>query len=808
MQLVKKMNRKLLRFLAVVLLLSLICLAPLVSQLYYYSRNTVTVEAEGVQYASVKDTVVSQEILLQGRASNLKIFFYAPSGQLYQDTVVHISVRQDGCLIETQVPATALLVGGAYEVTSENNRETPITEHESMYQVRADLSSLEPGWATVEITAEGLPDGTDLFCCVSQTLVSGLPGAKAGENELGAPLVLEYGVLEFDAAFWYETGLLAALFAVIVFTAYLLTQRRQWLENRNWLFVCAFVMIFLFVSLRQPTSSFWGEPRSEAAYEFWYKAHEYGFFKSLMTLMSGEALAWMERILMWIADTVFPVRYVFVAAQLMELTFISFVTAMPCLNAYRRYFSDEVRMAFSLFLGTALLFPDAYYFWSVSYWSLLFFIAFALLDLDRLRRWQYAAGLVLTVGLCVSRIFHAVLIPAALLLWVVLGKKRGFRFRLYCAVLALASAFEVVYSLLAGQHLSGNASLLAGIRNLGIWRIVENTFYFEVQVLNSFFTGGEHFQGGVSNALFLILLLILIAVALRNLIRRDGCKELACFLLCIGIVSLGTIAVTVITSGSYDWVAMQYNYSTKVNWGENYYQKGTLHFSYAYICLAYLVMLGVYVAKRRIQKMQTSADVVSVEWKDAILFVKGALLVGFVVLCMVNSQLRPKKTAVPVEWQKVSYVTEQESYFIAVNTAYGVVPISLEHNSDELIYGVDADGNGMLWDATKPVYEEEVPYHIAELGAVSDSEDKQILSVTAKRALTNFDVVYVAVFYDRDGNELARVRQANSPDRIWLDFIPDEPLTGVYSIAFELEDGNVAYIEDGLQAGYVLEDIK
>lgn len=806
MQFVKKMDRKLLRFLAVILLLSLICLAPLVSQLYYYSRSTVTVEAEDVQYASVKDTVVSQEILLQGRASNLKVFFYAPSGQLYQDAVVRISVRQDGRIIETQVPATALLVGGAYETPPEV-RVTPISKRESMYQVRADLSSLEPGWATVEITAEGLPDGTDLFCCVSRTLVSGLPGAKAGENELGAPLVLEYDVLKFDAAFWYETGLLAALFAVIVFTAYLLTQRRQWLEHRNWLFVCVFVMIFLFVSIRQPTSSFWGEPRSEAAYEFWYKAHEYGFFKSLMTLMSGEALAWMERILMWIADTLVPVRYVFVAAQLMELTFISFVTAMPCLNAYRRYFSDEVRMVFSLFLGTSLLFVKAYYFWSVSYWSLLFFIAFALLDLDRLRRWQYAAGLVLAAVLCVSRIFHAVLIPAALLLWVVLGKKRGFRFRLYCAVLALASAFEVVYSLLAGQHLSGNASLLAGIRNLGIWRVVENTFYFEVQVLNSFFTGGEHFQGGVANALFLVMLLSLIAVALWNLIRRDGCKELACFLLCIGIVSLGTVAITVITSGSYDWVSMPYNYSTRVSWSENYYQEGDLHFSYAYISLAYLLMAGAYVLKRHL--MADSAA--SGTEKAALGRILPAAVAGLLaVLCIVNTPAREDRTmlqtSIPTQWKAVSYVTERDSYFIAVNTRYAAAPISLEHNSDELIYGVDEDGNGMLWDATKPAYEEEVPYHIAELGAVSDSEDKQILSVTAKRALTNFDVVYVAVFYDRDGNELARVRQANSPDRFWLDFIPEEPLTGVYSVAFELEDGSVAYIEDGLQVGYILED--
>ncbi|MCI8623293.1 MAG: hypothetical protein HFG26_06460 [Provencibacterium sp.] len=795
-----------LKFLLILALFTAICVLPLCSQLYAFSRRTVTVEQKDIQLASVKDTVVSQRILLQGRMDNLKIFFYAPSGRLYGNAAVTIAVTQEGARSERTVKAQQLLVGGAYEIPKWA-RETPVSKKESMYQFRGKLSGFKPGWAEVSVVGTGLPEGTDLFCGVSRTLVSGLPSAAAGINDLGAPLVLEYDILKIDGAFVYETALLIALCAVGIFTAFLLSWKPDWQERYNLLFLCVFLSIYFFVSIRQPMASLRGEPRSEAAYEFWYKAHEWGFFRSLMSLMSGEALAWMERILIWAADKLSPVRYVFVAAQLLELTFISFVTAMPAFNAYRRYFSDEVRMAFSLFLGTALLFVKAYFFWSVSYWSLLFFIAFALLDLERLKRWQYGAGLALTAVLCVSRIFHAVLIPVALLLAAVLGKKCGRRFRGYCYTAAAASSFEMLYSLLAGQHLSGSVGLAAGIKNLGIGRILFNTLYFQLQALNSFFTAKEHFLGGISNAIFFCIWLLLAAYALQQLFKKDGNKPISCFLLSLGFISFGTIAATVVTSGSYDWVSMPYNYSAQVNWGENYYQEGDLHFAYAYICIVYLLMGGLFFAKEWLRGSEWFASMNSLERRCTVFFGRFLTAAVFVLLCMIQSPSREIEVKViPTEWQAISHITKNDRYFAAINAWYGVAPISLEHHSDEMIYGVDKEGRGMLWDPNKPAYEEDAPYHTAGLGAISDLEDKEILSVTARRALTNFDVCYIAVFRDADGQELARIRQANSPERIWLDFIPEEPLKGVYSISFELEDGNMAYIQDGLQVGYARED--
>lgn len=159
---------------------------------------------------------------------------------------------------------------------------------------------------------------------------------------------------------------------------------------------------------------------------------------------------------------------------------------------------------------------------------------------------------------------------------------------------------------------------------------------------------------------------------------------------------------------------------------------------------------------------------------------------------------------ITVEWKGSYHVTNRQKYFLAVNTFYGATPISLEQGTDEMVFGMDAGGILYEWREGLDAYEMELPYHQAEIGAVSQSEERSVLAVTARRAMTNFEVTYVAVLRDRSGAELARATQAQTDNRLWLDFLLDNPVSGVYSITFELSDGSVAYIQDGLQVGYIL----
>jgi len=804
----KKTYRKRYIFLLLTLSLLLICVTPMLSGLYTYSRTHVEVERENIQYASVKNTLVTQQIYCEGKISNLGISFYAPSDQLYGDAEVSITVTQEDYSVTDRVKAAKLRTLSFYEIDYETQREED-SRYEMTYIMRSNLEGLSEGAAIVSVISEDLPQGTDLFCEVSSTVTSGLPSAYADENYLNAPVVLEYDVLYLDDHFVYETVLLTVLMLLIVISAWILVYRKEWLEKYELLYWLAVATIITVVGIRNPYASFYGEPRSEATYEFWYKAENLGLWGSMMSLMSGEALAWWERILMWIANFVSPRKYVFVTAQMMELVWIALVTAMPCRRTFRRFFRDEIRLPVALLFGTALLFDSAYYFWSCSYWALFFILMFPLLELDKMKPVWYWLGIALTVVLCVSRIYHILFIPVAVVAAVVLGKRLGRRYTVYFGTVAAASAVEVIYSLTAGTSLTAGGCMLQDFADIGLGRMIENTLYYQIQVINSYLTGAEHWQGSGVNILSGLLLVVVLVYFFFLLVKKKWAK--ACWLGCLGLISLGSIAINVYTCGSHAAVSFPLNYASPVNWGENVYQEADLHFTYAYICLTFIFLTLAYWAKK--WAVLSVIPLVREEYQGNTTKGLATLFCALIIVlcCLVSNfgvKARLTYDRITVEWKPSYAITNNGSYFLAVNTFYGATPISLEQGTDEMVFGVNSDGALYEWYEGMVAYEMDLPYHKAEIGAISQSEQRQVLAVTARRAFTNFDVKYVAVLYDRNGKELARVPQAQTERRLWLDFLLEEPVSGVYSVSFELSDGSPAYIQDGMQIGYILEEIR
>ncbi len=796
-----KENNKKIHFIMFFMCFILMCFIPLLTDLYSYNKNTIVVECEDIQPLSLKTDSVSQDIILQGKANNLEIMFWAPSGQLYNDATVNITITQNGKKIQKDINLRNILLKGSYErpQLDEAIQTIPFTQKYVMCPIDVDLSKLDVGIANINIKANQLPEGTDFFCMASKTITSGLPSAQYGENLVGMPIVLSYSVIKINFNFWYETILLVLLLILIIASSYLICVKEDLVDRYNLLFYFAFFTVFIFVSIQSPMASLLGEPRSESAYEFWYKAKEYGFFKSLMTLMSGESLVWTERILMSIAVFISPSsKYVFSIAQVLELIVISAITAMPCLPAFKKYFSNKIRFIFSIFIGTSLFFIKAYYFWSVSYWVIIFFILLCFIDFDEIKRFTFVILMVISTIFAISRIYHVVLIPVSIVLFLFIGKYKKKRFKIYCAVVGLASIFEVAYSFLAGSHILEESNIIDNIMEIGIFRIIENTIYYQVQVLNSLFTGGVHQNGTISNILFLLIFISIIIVFIYLLLNKKyENKTLPCILGSLGIISLGTICVTVITSGSYENVRFPINYASNISWIKNYFQEMDLHFSYSYIASLFIFVVAVYYAKEYIINTKNLA------YKQYLInFGSISLSVILLLLTSFHSNVREKRIALPTQWKSVYSVTYDEAYFMAINTFFGATKISLEHNSDELVYGIDNNKNGYIWDYGLPEYSMDLPYSEAILGDISDIEDKYILSITAKKALTNFDTRYVAILKDRNGNILSKIPQASTEDMIWIDFIVKEPIKNIYSISFELTDGNIAYVENSIQIGY------
>ena len=774
--------------------LLLLCLAPLLSDLYSYNRTHVQVRPQNVQYVSIKNTNVSQKIYLEGLIGDLGLRFYAPSGPLYGDALITIKVKQGNNVISEKLLARNLRVASPYKIVDPIHGLEESPKDEMDYYLKKSLLSLNRGSAEISVIANNLPKGTDAFIEVSSDPVSGLPSAYADKNYIGKTFVLQYNVFKFNSHFYYETGLLILLIGLIGFTSWLFTYKSDLFKSTPIILqLLAIFFIILIVGIKNPYACFWGEPRSEATYEFWYKAHYWGLLKSLMSLMSQEALAWLERIFMWVADRIFSVKYVFVGAQLIELGWIAWLCSLACLKYFRQYFSDFARLGISIFLGCFLFFDSMYYFWSCSYWGIIFFACFALLPLNRIPLLFYIAGIILAAILCMSRIYYIILVPPVVVALVILWRKQGRRFKLYCSTIIFFSIFEFIYSITRPDNLSKNSNLMKGLEEIGLFRFVENVVYYQIQVINSLFTGNIHFQGAGVNIVGAIILSVFIYFFVRSIISEKILETL--YFGSLGFIGLGSVAVNIFTSGTHYAVSFPMNYATNVDWTQNIYQQADLHFSISYFCVL-LLTLGVFY---EIQKFTREPF-----YNDNKNF---SLIMGFcglAILACFSAKPRIQMYEMPVSWKDVYQVTSHQKYFVAVNTWYQTTPISLAVGTQGYTYGIDQAGKLYRWDYGGKQYEFYRPYNQAAIGAVSDISQRGIVSLTAKRALTNFNVKYVAVFKDRNGLEIARVPQAESEEREWLDFIPSSPLINVYSVSFELANGNTAYIEDGLQIGYLL----
>lgn len=781
---IAKQKRELLNFAVIFFALVFLCAVPLMKGLYSDSKTKVSVEPTGLKLVPINGQAITQKIYLQGRLQDISIYFNL-SNPSNPKGIVSVKLEQGNLCVEKQIKLSKLVSG-------------------SLYQFKGDYSAFEKGSAILTVVANSTDD-TKVSSAVATTVTSGLPAATIGENNLGGPLEIQYNIFKMNQYFVYDTILFTLLLLVLLITSWLLTFKKELLEKKNYLFFLSFTIIFLSVSLNNPTASFYGQPISEAAYEFWYKAHQYGFFKSMMTLMSQEALAWLERIFIYIADKLsFSSKNVFVIAQLMELTFISAVTSMACLKSFRRYFCDEIRLVFCIFMASFVFFPFAYYFYGVSYWSAFFFISFALMNLDALKRWQYLGGALLTIILCVSRIYHVVLVVVCLFLLIALGKNQGSRFRRLNFAAIIAATFEGFYSLYATREEMKNGDFFQNIMDMGIPRLINNTFYYQVQVLNSLFTHQANQNGLISNMIWLFLLFILIGVALYMLFSKKHDSTVPAAMISIGMFSFGTIALNVITSGNLTRISFPISYSAKVDWTTNYYQQADFHFSYAYICTAYLLMVILYVVKNYFVSDIKQYLVTEKASQTLHTLQKYGCLAFYAIILLLVSEVSHTKVSArwaPTEWQAVYGVTNKMAYYIPINVDYPVATISLTHNSYPMMFAYLADGKWGRWKDGEPAYSMITPYSNAILGDSSDIEKKGLLSICAHKAITNFETTYVAVLYDRGGKELARIPQSNSTDRVWVDFMLDKPLGNVYSVAFEMSSGEPAYVNNALQLG-------
>lgn len=767
-----------LRFVALFSFLMLLCVGATYDYLYTNSKNTVVVESVDPQLLSVKDHCIEQELILEGTLEQLKLFCSAPSGGSYQDATITFDVQQDEKRVTTTVRAA--------EITSP-------------YTLDTNLKKIGTGRATLTVEGTGFPEGTDLFLLASGTKTSGLPTSTMDDSSTPGPILMHYSVLRHDSYYFYDTIMLTLLIGVLLVIAWLMTFERETLLRGKGLFLCSFCLLFIYISLNNPSATFFAEPHSEMAYEFWYKAKYLSFFDNLMSLMSGESLVWTERLLMWLAVQLSGSgKYVFVLAQIMQTLLICGVSSMLCLPTFHRIFPAEIRLLLCWYLGGCMLFPSAYYFWAVSYWACFFLIPFAFVDMEHLPRWKYGLALIVSVILCVSRIYHILLIPIALLALISLGKTRGKRFSMYCIVVALASTFEVCYSMMAGG--GGHLNMVA----LDVFRFLENAVYYQIQVMISILFGNAVLRALVVNVVFLLVFLSVLCSAIWLLVfcwKNIERRIYGCILTCLVMLSFGSILITVTVCGCSETVGFPIDYAARVSWDAFYYQNGDLHFSYSYFSVIAIFLTFLYVLLKKISVKSANGEFSLVRCND---YEVAAVLLAVFLITAVNPQQAYPISIIPTDWKSNYWVTTNDSYYMPINTSYQFANISLYHNSTSILCGVTENGEDAVWNPNYPAYSVSFPYSEASPGAVSDLPDRGMLSLTTHRVNTNFASPIELVLLNERGEVITCVQQTNAQDRCTVDFMLREPVYGVYSVKFQTQDGTPAYVCDGLQIGITL----
>lgn len=791
-----KKNETVFSALGMLLVLYMFCLAPQIENVFAYSHAEVNTaelvrhfDSSSLEYTqerlapetnkpvSLKQNVL-QPLRLTGYGRTISLYIQAPAAGRYENASLTFSLEQG-------------------EMRKENCVRLDELPQNGYYMLPISLKGFEVGHVMLSIKSTDFPEGTDAFCFISDWPASGLENAYADGYDLGGVLYIRYDQLFFDKYFVYDVIWLIVLTALIIAVTFSYALKPRRFSDGINLYFCAALLIFATKALENPLMSILGEPKSEAVYDLWYNVNQKSFFENLMTLLSGESLVWPERLLMSLTKLISPESQFFHVALTLELAVIALLTAAPCLPRFKDTFSPVVRLSLALVLGCGIVFEQMYLLWSFSYWCTLWFILMALSDWRKMKKIEFIFCEIVTIICAVSRIYYVVLIPIAALLIGLCGRKRGRRFVCFCTTVILACTAQAVYSfsLGAGHHISG---LSTGIDPL---QILINTLYYQVQVIISLLLGvqiASHSSAFLLNALGLIAIAAVIVLMIHFL--RHGKREWGCILAGLGMLSMGTIMINVITCATTTSVHFPLDYAANVDWNKTVFQKGDLHFSFSYFAVLLLAVSLIYIVLRTIHSHEKQGGCYILN-QPVVRY--GGITAACVVLLIVHglrSHTRMPLINAFVDWENSVKVVQQDSYHIAVNTNYPYAQISMDHNAQTMILGRDSTSM-YLWNLGDAAYDFSTVYESAVLGEVADFRDKGILAMTVYRSDNGLREPITAIFFDQTGTELARYTQVSSLERRWIDFYPDQPLKGVWRVAFVEPDGTPAYICDSIQLG-------
>ena len=615
--------------------------------------------------------------------------------------------------------------------------------------------------------------GNTTDCC------TGTEGFVVLNVQQANPLCMSYEYFHLTTSVIIGCILYFLLILLLVLFVYLIDKD----VNSMFFAVISFFFIVFIICVRQPCVSYFGEPRSEAAYDFWYKAHTKGLFGSILDLECNlYYLSFLQRITAWIADLCSPnSKYVIVFMQMIQVVFIACASSLVWNNKIKLNLSRFSKFVLSVSLGTLFTPLYMYFFHFFGYWGIIFLLITTILDFDKLKLLPYCFVLFLTSICCLSKMAYVVFVPYSIVELIIFNRRLKKKRVVWYIDIVSSCCIQVLYTFSHTTVFSFPEGALGVVRFPSLFEFINSIFYYAVQGINTFLFNSIHSNPLIFNLLSLFFILIMMLVAIY-----EGCIENNFYykrLISLGAIYFSVIGFCLFTS------AGGFNMLESVNWKQNILLIHP-HFTFLKFILVFFIINCFGILYEKNDKL-----------KIANLFIPILISLITLVSYPVNEDKGYLSTSnihkFPTEWRKSYKILKNDFYYLPINIEYKYAGISLAHNTYGLLYGYK---NGVFSKlVTGESFDTNIKYSKSFIPNVSD---KGIVSINVHKVNSFYETPYRISLFDSDGKKLGDYIQVNSLDREWTNFLFDIP---IYDVSYiEFYDGNTGkecYVDGELNLG-------
>ena len=709
------------------------------------------VGGEACPYELTDETEVSQEFFIYGTLNKLS-FGVANGGNRENSGILKVSLKQNDAHVVHEYDIS--LFGDWVQV------DLPLTSQEFKY-----------GKAELTFTAKNCNLGSSIFLIFSKGIDNGYFPAVLNGNEASGSIFFNYSELIVDDIVICSFIFLTLMIISVFFCAYTLTKKGY---KDFQLYISLLIVIILGYFIKYPITSYKAEFLVEAGNDYFVTATNKSLLKNLVKLEgSGYYFSLWNRLITLLFVKFFKfIHFAPFAMYMTNILFFSCTAAFLSTKYFSHVLTATKRCAIIITIFFVIMSQDICHFINNTYLGILLITEIYLLDLTKLKKWQYYLCITLSFILILSKFHYVAVLPIAIINLVFFGKKKNTRWRIFNVVLIVSAVIQLIGTYLLTHGDLQNREFL-GIHDFSISSTIKSVVYIFIQLYRSSLCFTLPSEKWTNIITFLALTFIAGFVAIKCLKKHEYGKYW--FLICINILVVEILTINKVANASDALVATKWRHTTDLISNRH------LVWCYSYVFLTLFILFERLVQYIKITKIIDKHNITAI-------FCLFSLL-GYNRIYWQSWGIFYDKTEVGTSWKDYYMFAKKDAYAICTYWRWYIT----KNSKVREVAIKNSYGNGKE--------------RISDYVDLTDYKDKEILSITVYRANMNIPDDYQIILYDEEGNIIGipQSQNASSLKRL-ISFMFDEPVKGVDHCEFITTSGKPAYIVNFCDVGYKTED--